>query len=360
MESNATKSKGDACQHSEFNEPSKPTTALLMFLAGVIGNVIALVLLETRRRMERSRDRQSLFRVLVTGLVVTDLMGTCAVSPVVLASYANNKTMIALGDNGVVCKYFGFSMTFFSLATLSILFAMALERCFSIGYPYVYERHFGRRCGYISVPSIYVICVIFCVLPFLGMGDYVQYCPGTWCFIDMKPMELEDRVYTNLYATVMLLLISSTVVCNVFVICHLVLMHRRRKGTEGSFVRGSRRHRSFSMTEEVEHLLFLVFMTVAFVICSLPLMINVYIHAIGQRNESLMTDLVTLRFLSVNSIIDPWVFIILGPSVLRFLRGALCRRCTSQQPALQTDALAQIELCHRSLPTELRTPLSPD
>ncbi|KAG5847036.1 hypothetical protein ANANG_G00121430 [Anguilla anguilla] len=89
-------------------------------------------------------------------------------------------------------------------------------------------------------------------------------------------------------------------------------------------------------------------------------MINVYIHAIGQRNESLMTDLVTLRFLSVNSIIDPWVFIILGPSVLRFLRGALCRRCTSQQPALQTDALAQIELCHRSLPTELRTPLSPD
>ncbi|XP_035276781.1 prostaglandin E2 receptor EP2 subtype-like isoform X2 [Anguilla anguilla] len=284
MESNATKSKGDACQHSEFNEPSKPTTALLMFLAGVIGNVIALVLLETRRRMERSRDRQSLFRVLVTGLVVTDLMGTCAVSPVVLASYANNKTMIALGDNGVVCKYFGFSMTFFSLATLSILFAMALERCFSIGYPYVYERHFGRR----------------------------------------------------------------------------FLMHRRRKGTEGSFVRGSRRHRSFSMTEEVEHLLFLVFMTVAFVICSLPLMINVYIHAIGQRNESLMTDLVTLRFLSVNSIIDPWVFIILGPSVLRFLRGALCRRCTSQQPALQTDALAQIELCHRSLPTELRTPLSPD
>lgn len=260
MELNATESNGHSCHYREINEPAKPTSSLLMFAAGVIGNVIALALLETRRRKERSRGRRSLFRVLVTALVVTDLMGTCSVSPVVLASYATNKSVIAMGSNGVVCKYFGFSMTFFSLATLSILFAMALERCFSIGFPYVYERHFGSRCGFISVPSIYAICAIFCILPFVGLGNYVQYCPGTWCFIDMNPVGLLDMIYSNLYATVMLLLICSTVFCNVFVICHLVLMHRRRKGTEWSSVRGSRGHRSFSMTEEVEHLLFLVYL----------------------------------------------------------------------------------------------------
>ncbi|KAJ8274812.1 hypothetical protein COCON_G00094370 [Conger conger] len=134
-------------------------------------------------------------------------------------------------------------------------------------------------------------------------------------------------------------------------------MYRRHKGTERSSVRGSRNYRVFSMTEEVEHLLFLVFMTAAFVICSLPLMINVYIHTIGQMNESLKIDLVTLRLLSVNPIIDPWVFIILGPSGLRFLRGALC---TSHPTPSQTVAPAQLELCQRSLPTELRKPRSPD
>ncbi|KAJ8270023.1 hypothetical protein GJAV_G00109450 [Gymnothorax javanicus] len=327
-----------------------------MFCAGVIGNVIACVLLETRRRKECSRERHSLFRVLVTALVVTDLMGTCAVSPAVLASYANNKTMVALGDNEVVCKYFGFSMTFFSLATLSILFGMALERCFSIGFPFVYERHFRRRCGYISVALIYAICVIFCVLPFLGVGRYVQYCPGTWCFIDMKPEQPADLIYTSLHATVMVLLISSTVFCNVFVICHLVLMHRRRGGIRWSTESRDKRHHSFSMTE-VDHLLFLVFITVAFAVCSLPLAIN---HAIGLRDKSLMNDLLALRFLSINSIIDPWVFIILGPSALRFLREALFRRCRTRPFTSQTEPPAPLELSHRRSPSQPEKPHNPE
>ncbi len=45
----------------------------------------------------------------------------------------------------------------------------------------------------------------------------------------------------------------------------------------------------------------------------------------GKSKGSNKTDLIALRFLSVNSIIDPWVFIFLSPSVLRFLGGALCK-----------------------------------
>ncbi|KAI1897796.1 hypothetical protein AGOR_G00086960 [Albula goreensis] len=331
MEPNATESIQRLCQTR-----GKSTIAWLMFLAGLTGNVIALVILQTRRRKDRRHEQKSLFRVLVTTLVITDLVGTCAVSPLVLASYAANKTMLAMGhgpNDTAVCKYFGFSMTFFSLATMSILFAMALERYFSIGYPYLYERHFGRRCGYISVSFIYVLCVLFCVLPFLDIGHYVQYCPGTWCFIQMNTKEFKDIVYANLYATVMLLLISSTAVCNLCVIYNLVRMYRRRKATEGSVVRRKGSHRSHSITEEVEHLLFLVFMTVAFVICSLPLMVRVYMDSLGRKGEDHRIDLIALRFLSINPIINPWVFIILGPSRLQFLRGALCRaRKASSHP----------------------------
>ncbi|XP_062379578.1 prostaglandin E receptor 2a (subtype EP2) [Sardina pilchardus] len=367
--------ENDTCHHRRDVETGSPRISAIMFTAGVIGNVMALVLLEIRRRKEQSRQRLSLFRLLVTTLVITDLTGTCLVSPLVLTSYSINTTMIGMSekmsgtnDSRVVCEYFGFTMTFFSLATLSILFAMALERCLSIGYPYLYGRYIGKRCGYFTVPVIYVLCFVFCLMPFAGFGRYVQYCPGTWCFIDMNPKGTEDRVYAEVYATVMLIIVVSIVACNAFVVYHLVLMYRRRSRMNGGSIttRSRRDRRYFSMAEEFEHLILLVFMTVIFVICSLPLMIRVYINSIG-RDESHKTDLVALRFLSVNSIIDPWVFIILSPSVMRFLWGAMCKssllrsrdslyRSSLAKNSLGTinkDPQAQLELCPATGITEL-------
>ncbi|XP_076151723.1 prostaglandin E receptor 2a (subtype EP2) [Alosa pseudoharengus] len=365
--------ENDTCHHRHSVETGSPLISAIMFSAGVIGNVLALVLLEVRRKKDQSRQRLSLFRLLVTTLVITDLTGTCLVSPLVLTSYSMNTTMIGMtGTNDsttgtAVCEYFGFTMTFFSLATLSILFAMALERCLSIGYPYLYKRYISKRCGYFTVPVIYVLCFIFCLMPFAGFGKYVQYCPGTWCFIDMNPKGPEDRVYAEVYATVMLVIVVSIVACNGFVVYHLVLMYRRRSKMNGGSIttRSRKDRRYFSMAEEFEHLILLVFMTVIFVICSLPLMIRVYINSIGQRVESHKTDLVALRFLSINSIIDPWVFIILSPSVMRFLWGAMCKsslmrsRDSLYRSSLARNSLgskdpqAQLELCQASSITEI-------
>lgn len=52
--------------------------------------------------------------------------------------------------------------------------------------------------------------------------------------------------------------------------------------------------------------------------------IRVYLNSIWA-NESHPMDLIALRFISVNSIIDPWVFILLSPSVLHFCWGSVCR-----------------------------------
>lgn len=53
--------------------------------------------------------------------------------------------------------------------------------------------------------------------------------------------------------------------------------------------------------------------------------IRVYLNSIGDRKESHRLDLIALRFISVNSIIDPWVFILLSPSVLHFFWASACR-----------------------------------
>lgn len=272
----------DTChdtEHVDIN--ASPVSSALMFAAGVLGNATALLLFEVRRRKESSRKqhehrRRTLLHVLVITLVVTDLVGTCLISPVVQVAHALNTTLIALSANRSACQYFGFAMTFFSLATLSLLLAMALERYLSIGHPYLYRRRVSTRCGYVAIPCMYALCALFCCMPFAGFGRYVQYCPGTWCFIDMNPENSEDRVFANAYATVMLLMVLAVAACNCFVAYHLVLMYRRRPLNRGTSVTRSRKERRpFSLSQEVEYLILLVIMTVICVICSLPLMVSV-------------------------------------------------------------------------------------
>lgn len=292
----------------------QPITSAVMFSSGVLGNIVALVLLELRRK----RTSPSLYRSLVTALLMTDLLGSISVSPIVLTSYAWNISLVGMNSSGGLCSYFGFSMTFLSLSTLAILCALALERYISIGHPYFYERHLSKRSGYITIPLIYLGSILFCVVPFFGFGQYVQYCPGTWCFLEMSPNQGKDQVYIVLYASFILIMMFSTVACNISVIIHLVRMHRRRKRRRRAVSAHTRYRRSLSTTEEVEHLLPLTIITVVYICCTFPLVLQVYIKLIGkiERHEA---DLSALRLLSCHTILNPWVFIFLRPTILRVI-----------------------------------------
>lgn len=258
------------CRQSTSVEYGNPITSAVMFAAGVVGNIVALVLLRVRRK----RTSPSLYQVLVTALLMTDLLGSISVSPVVLSAYAQNKTLVGMSANHALCRYFGFNMTFLSLSTLAILCAMALERYLSIGHPYFYERHLSERCSYIPITLIYLGSIIFCVLPFLYFGEYVQYCPGTWCFLEMRGGELELKVHIGLYASFILIITATTVVCNIIVIFLLVKMYIRGKVRRSAVSARPRYHRSRSMTEEVEHLLPLVIITVVFICCTFPIVVR--------------------------------------------------------------------------------------
>nr|XP_057941896.1 prostaglandin E receptor 2a (subtype EP2) isoform X2 [Doryrhamphus excisus]XP_057941897.1 prostaglandin E receptor 2a (subtype EP2) isoform X2 [Doryrhamphus excisus] len=340
----------DQC-HSKHHMDSggSPAISAVMFAAGILGNVAALAILEIRRRRRTGAvtgHGRTPFQVLITSLVVTDLGGTCLISPLVQVSYSGNVTLEGMTPaTHAVCSYFGFSMTFFSLATMSLLLATALERCLAIGHPYLYSRRVTRKCAYVAIPAVFLLCVTFCLLPFLGFGKYVQYCPGTWCFIDMNPERTEDRVYANLYATVMLLLVLAVAACNAFVVYQLLRMYRRRRIGQGS-VAANVRPNPASLAEEVEHLILLVFMTVIFIICTLPLVVRVYINSAGARKESHQLDLIALRFISVNSIVDPWVFILLSPGVLHFCWAAIRKAPTGSPEArhLRKDGGVSVEL----------------
>ncbi|KAH1171758.1 prostaglandin E2 receptor EP2 subtype [Mauremys mutica] len=350
------------CDHQQpLPAEESPAISAVMFSAGLLGNLTALALL-ARHRLGRRGRPLSLFHVLVTVLVLTDLLGTCLVSPVVLASYGRNRTLLALAEGGRLCLYFAFAMSFFGLATMLVLFAMALERCLALGRPYLYERFLRRRSALpLALPALYALAAAFCALPLLGFGRYVQYCPGTWCFIQMRlgraaqeaPGAWEDA-YSLLYATLLLLLILAVLLCNLSVIRNLVGMHRRGQTSRrlASLEQPAGRRR-LSMSEEVDHLILLAIMTITFIVCSLPFTIRAYMNKFMQ-NEDYKKDLLALRFLAINPIIDPWVFVILRPSVLRVIRSVLCCQMSLKTqeniqttPAAESKSNKQIDLCRQ-------------
>ncbi|NXJ85898.1 PD2R protein, partial [Trogon melanurus] len=255
-------------------------------------------------------------------------LGKCLISPIVLAAYAYNRSLSELGpggrsegEPGVLCQLFAFLMAFFGLAPTLLLLAMALECWLSLGHPYFYRRHLTRRLGATLGPAAAGLCALFCALPLLGFGVPMQYCPGTWCFIRMAGGGPRQLGFPVLYASLMGLVVLAVGACNVSSMRHLYSMARRQphRGTPTATATGT------PCMEELDHLVLLGLMTVLFTICSLPLIIRAYMGAFAADfNEN--ADLSALRFLSVNSIVDPWVFIIFRTSVFRTFLHRICRR----------------------------------
>nr|XP_061797527.1 prostacyclin receptor-like [Nerophis lumbriciformis] len=310
---------------------SKPATSIIMFLAGVVGNLLALFILGVHRKEHRSTS--SVFSILVTGLALTDLLGTCLLSPSVFICYARNVSLIGLGGENL-CQLFGFAMSFFGLAPTLILCTMAVERCLAISHPYFYSVHIRQSFAKVTLVIIYLFSLAFCLLPLGGIGKFRQYCPGTWCFIDMDATgdANADRVqaFSLTYSTLMALIILAVFACNGSVIVSLCQMHRSQLMRRGS-AQSTGRRRKLSLPlfgrgeEEMDHLVLLALITVIFAVCSLPLTFAGFINAIHPFSDD-KENLTAFRFYAFNPIVDPWVFIICRKSVLRHLRSLLnCR-----------------------------------
>uniref|UniRef100_A0A670XSE8 Prostaglandin E receptor 2 n=1 Tax=Pseudonaja textilis TaxID=8673 RepID=A0A670XSE8_PSETE len=325
----------------------------LLFAAGLLGNVLALGLLwqhHLKAKLQRGQGRPRAsrlapFHVLLMALVLTDLLGTCLLSPVVLAAYGQQRKLLQLDWR--LCDYFAFSMSFFSLATMSCLGAMALERSLGMAAPYLYERLLsGRPLALLlgALAALYGLAAAFCALPLMGFGSYKDYQPGTWCFIHMRP-EGRAGAFALLYASVVLLLFLAVLLGNLVVMVSLCRMYLRRAHTGLP----GRARRPFSMSEELDHLILLSIMTIIFAVCSLPFTIHAFMNHFSKDYQE-KDLLVAMRFLSVNSIVNPWAFVILRPPVLRLLRSIPCCQIplksqpnNRQMPVEQMDSWKTIQ-----------------
>ncbi|XP_007995492.3 prostacyclin receptor isoform X2 [Chlorocebus sabaeus] len=318
----------DSCRNLTYVRGSVgPATSTLMFVAGVVGNGLALGILHARRPA-----RPSAFAVLVTGLAATDLLGTSFLSPAVFVAYARNSSLLGLARGGpALCDAFAFAMTFFGLASMLILFAMAVERCLALSHPYLYAQLDGPRCARLALPAIYAFCVVFCALPLLGLGQHQQYCPGSWCFLRMRWAQPGGAAFSLAYAGLVALLVAAIFLCNGSVTLSLCRMYRQQKRHQGSV--GPRPRTG---EDEVDHLILLALMTGVMAVCSLPL------TAVAPDSSSEMGDLLAFRFYAFNPILDPWVFILFRKAVFKQLKLWVCCLCLGPAHGDSQTPLSQL------------------
>ncbi|CDQ57531.1 unnamed protein product [Oncorhynchus mykiss] len=288
--------------------PREPTIPVIMFIFGVVGNVIAIVVL----RKSRKEQKETTFYTLVCGLAVTDLLGTLLASPVTIATYVQGKW--PGGES--LCQYSGFILLFFFLVGLSIICAMSIERYLAINHAYFYNHCVDQRLAALTLAGIYISNVLFCALPAMGLGKVNKQFPGTWCFIDWRTNDSTHAAFSYMYAGVSSFLILATVICNVLVCGALIMMHKRRR-------------RSFQRLAgaEIQMVILLIATSVVVLICSIPLVFVLYLRIFVNQLSRIEfdahstpieknPDLHAIRIASVNPILDPWIYILLRKTVL--------------------------------------------
>uniref|UniRef100_UPI00358E76EE prostaglandin E2 receptor EP4 subtype-like n=1 Tax=Myxine glutinosa TaxID=7769 RepID=UPI00358E76EE len=330
----------------------------VMFLFGLLGNGVAIAVLCNFRKEHRANT----FYMLVCALVVTDLLGTCLTSPVVMVAYARKRWP---GDQKM-CDYFSFMLLFFGVTGPCILCAMSVERAVAIRCPYFYNRCESRPIASRTLFVVYVLNGLFCALPVLGQGfgRTKVYPPYTWCFIDLNVTESRPRMFSLSYVSLSSMIIVLTVLCNGAACLTLVKMRCRRgpmdepasiRRRESARSKCSMRSRGSGrgLRQEMEMLWLMVLMTIVFLVCCVPLIVCIFLNVLGEQNTVWIHNLRAIRIASINPILDPWVYILCRRKlVVRFFRLLFCHstRLGPTVPHLGTNE-------QRALPPTSSVPL---
>mgnify|MGYP000488248939 CR=1 FL=1 len=244
-------------------------TPIAMFTSGVVGNIIALVVLYT----SRIRLKKTLFYILLCVLAWTDLICLLLVSPIAVIVYANNLHWVG-GEP--LCLYHGFFMTMTSIVTPLLVCCLSVERVLAITFPYFHERVLTKNKIYVTVTLCFTFVILFCCLPFIGFGSYAHQFPGSWCFLNFHRETPLDTAFAYCFSIINVLSISTMIIMNAVVMVTLIQMRRRKLNNSPSLERrgGIKVKTKMRIEEETKMMWFLGTITLVFTTCWFPLTVS--------------------------------------------------------------------------------------
>ena len=249
---------------------------VLMSLTGVLGNILALLSLYKTRTDVRTTK----FYSFIKGLAWTDLIGIVMTTPSVLISYVSERRWLG-GD--AHCRFHGFAMAAFGLATPLIICAMAIERFLALRYVFFYSSRCRTGTARVCILILWFGTILYGLLPLFGFGKYKKQYPGTWCYLDFHSHNIETKVYGYIYACTNLILILMIILCNAYAVVAIFKTRLKRTSERVYSLNTSvqdhdglmkaRNQRKKSSDAEIQMIVLLCALTIVFTICWAPLMV---------------------------------------------------------------------------------------
>nr|XP_022336535.1 prostacyclin receptor-like isoform X2 [Crassostrea virginica] len=248
---------------------------VLQFLFGVVGNSAALLILVCNS----PTHKWSPFYRLVGGLALTDGVGILFLYPPILARYATNFTFHFTNS---VCAYTSFLASFTIISSALIVCAMSIDRCLAIYFPFCYKNGNGDKLrGTTLILVIWVTGTVVSGFQLMGLGSVYKFYPAT--------------------------------------------LHNKHPG---HFSR---------VRKDVYNIAFLSVIVVLSCICWTPLMWRIVGVSCHLSPPDPDTELLVLRLAVTNSIVDPWVYILLRRETLTYIHKMMTKGQTNNDVQHQSS-----------------------
>ncbi|XP_014089457.1 prostaglandin D2 receptor [Bactrocera oleae] len=334
----------------------------IVLLLGVIGNLLALIILARKKATKNSK-----YTLMLRCLASNNLIGLLGMlTTMLLKTYVPEDKFKAYVrwdcTLKVLCRFFG-------LSSGCIAAVMAIERWMALARPFIYHKHITYELVRKTINSLVLIAVVITFLPFIGFGAYIDESDpeNPKCLRYRDAEGFWNKTYSVLFMLFGSLLCVVIVACNLFVTRVLCFIGRtrttkrhmhydlanREKGSmnriEGEPSSGSSLyHHSNSVTmtadaspDEIKFAKLMAYLSISFVICWMPQMIAIPMAILPNRVPKahpffILADvLMALHFTS-----DPYIYVLSRTKhsyILGFFKRCRCelRRSHSDQSRLR-------------------------
>ncbi|XP_078316872.1 prostaglandin E2 receptor EP4 subtype-like isoform X3 [Crassostrea virginica] len=297
----------------EITDNESEIPAYFQLIMGSLGNILAIGVLWISRTNHQWRS----FYIFFTGLVLTDLLNNCTCCPLVIIRYASHfKWCLSYR----LCDLMSFVEAFCHLTSGMIICIMTIDRYLhltSVSQQSTVESRL-KYTGILCV--IMLISAVVSGLHLVGIGNSQLYYPGSWCFLDFTSKSLGNKINAFIYSGIGISVMASTLIIG------LKTLKITCRNTEyqallldNSLVTGIYDNHVTA---------FLITSMFTFVLLWGPLLVDLFLHAAGLTTSNYRKELWLIRLMSLNTLINPWLYVILRrESVLMFFVLVLrCRR----------------------------------
>lgn len=315
--------------NSGFSE-KKPQASIappiLFLILGTLGNGLALFLL---CRFSGEHKWRPFYRF-VLALAINDFFGIALAAPFGIARYASGFTFTF--SRGL-CDYMAFIQMFAILNSACIVLSMSLDRFIAIVFPFRYSVSAKESRAHLLLIFGGVTSFLLSIIPHFAGRKSRSFFPGSWCFVDFKSDAWIDRGISLAYAFTALIILILVTVLNILVIVTLVRQY---------CLNGNAGMQKTTSKKSTQMIVLLIAVVILFAVCIIPLLINVIARPLGILQGTESFEILGLRLAYVNSVLNPWLYILLRKETVVFLQRFPCmrQRCQATEQENATESVS--------------------